>query len=155
MAKNFRVCSNWDIARCVDSFLCSYPGAVRLHVHRTSVVLPVDVARALSVRPALIQKAVETFYTRDALQLRVRPLICYSVDISDSHKAVHRISRFPPEPSVQCTVKMTGTAYAQLVGQKFYPPKVFGRFEEKEATPEWRRRDIGMKIVRTDNLLLV
>ena len=59
------------------------------------------------------------------------------------------MSRFPPEPSVTFTIKMTRTAYAQLMGQKFYPPKVFGRFEEREGTLEWRRKDIGMKIVRT------
>ena len=45
------------------------------------------------------------------------------------------------------TVRMTRTAYAQLVGQKFYPPKVFGRWLEQEGTAEWRWRDVGMKIV--------
>jgi hypothetical protein len=42
---------------------------------------------------------------------------------------------------------MTRTAYAQLVGQKFFPPKVFGQWKEVEGTPEWRWRDVGMKIV--------
>src|ERR1700735_5584039 len=57
------------------------------------------------------------------------------------------MSRFPPKPSVLRTVKMTRTAYAQLVGQKFHPPKIFGRLQEKEGTKEWRWRDIGMKVV--------
>jgi hypothetical protein len=43
---------------------------------------------------------------------------------------------------------MTRPAYAQLVGQKFHPPKAFGHWVEKEGTPEWKRKDIGMKIVR-------
>ncbi|KAI0076274.1 SGT1-domain-containing protein [Panus rudis PR-1116 ss-1] len=107
-----------------------YPGAARQHVHHTKAYLPVDVAKALFKNPSLVQKAVEAFYTRDALQLR----------------AAHRMSRFPPEPSVLTTVKMTRTSYAQLMGQRFYPPKVFGRWQENEGTPEWRRRDIGMKI---------
>lgn len=42
---------------------------------------------------------------------------------------------------------MTRTAYAQLLGQKFYPPKIFGRFEEREGTAAWRWRDVGMKLV--------
>lgn len=42
---------------------------------------------------------------------------------------------------------MTRTAYAQLVGQKFFPPKVFGNWKDKEGTDEWRWHDIGMKIV--------
>ncbi|TBU34976.1 SGT1 protein-domain-containing protein [Dichomitus squalens] len=110
--------------------ISGYPAASRQHVHVTKAYLPVDVARALAVNPALVQKAVETFYTRDALQLR----------------AAQKMSRFPPEPATLSTVKMTRTAYAQLLGQKFHPPKVFGRWEEREGTKEWRWRDVGMKI---------
>ena len=58
------------------------------------------------------------------------------------------MNRFPPRPDVLTPVIMTRTAYAQLVGQKFYPPKPFGRWEERPETPEWRWKDIGMKIVR-------
>ena len=57
------------------------------------------------------------------------------------------MSRFPPEPAVLSSVKMTRTAYAQLVGQKFHPPRVFGRWQEPEGSKEWRWRDVGMKIV--------
>ena len=37
---------------------------------------------------------------------------------------------------------------AQLVGQKFYPPKIFGRWTEPEESPEYKAKDLGMKIVR-------
>ena len=57
------------------------------------------------------------------------------------------MSRFPPKPATLSTVKMTRTAYAQLLGQKFHPPKVFGKWEEREGTKERRWRDVGMKIV--------
>lgn len=62
-------------------------------------------------------------------------------------KAANRMSRFPPEPSVLVSVRMTRTAYAQLVGQTFYPPKPFGRWQEPQGSSDWRRRDVGMKIV--------
>lgn len=62
-------------------------------------------------------------------------------------KAANRMNRFPPRPDVLTPLIMTRTAYAQLVGQKFYPPKVFGVFKEREGTKEWRWRDVGMKIV--------
>ena len=39
-------------------------------------------------------------------------------------------------------------AYAQLVGQKFHPPKIWDHWNEVEGTKEWRWRDIGMKLVR-------
>ena len=57
------------------------------------------------------------------------------------------MSRFLPSTCVLTSVKLTRTAYAQLVGQRFFPPKVFGQWKEVEGTPEWRWRDVGMKIV--------
>ncbi|KAH0838529.1 SGT1 protein-domain-containing protein [Lanmaoa asiatica] len=110
--------------------ISGYPGTAHNHVHTTMAYLPVDIVRALTVDQSLIQKPIETFYTRDAIQLR----------------AAHKMARFPPRPNVLCGVKMTRTAYAQLSGQKFYSPKIFGRFEEREGTAAWRWRDIGMKL---------
>jgi SGT1 protein len=49
-----------------------YPNNLSHHVHKAKAYLPVDIAKALSTDPALVQKAVEAFYTRDAAQLRVR-----------------------------------------------------------------------------------
>ncbi|KAL4243144.1 Ecd family protein [Abortiporus biennis] len=119
-----------EVEHAVNQRIRGYPAAAAQHIHNTNAYLPVDIAKALSINPYLVQKAIETFYTRDALQLR----------------AAHRMSRFTPEPSVLATIKMTRPAYAQLVGQKFYPPKVFGHLTAQEGTPEWRWRDIGMKI---------
>lgn len=58
------------------TFLCKftlyrYPMAAKQHIHRTKVYLPQDIALALYKDPSLVQKAVETFYTRDAIQMRV------------------------------------------------------------------------------------
>ncbi|EMD41652.1 hypothetical protein CERSUDRAFT_90221 [Gelatoporia subvermispora B] len=119
-----------DVEKAVLNRISGYPTASRQHVHKTKAYLPVEIAKALSVNPSLVQKAVETFYTRDALQLR----------------AAQRMTRFPPEPSVLKSVRMTRTAYAQLLGQKFHPSKVFGRWKESEGSREWRGRDVGMKI---------
>ncbi|KAF7320025.1 SGT1-domain-containing protein [Mycena kentingensis (nom. inval.)] len=118
------------IQNAIGKRINGYPAAAKNHVHRTKAYLPIDIARALSTDPTLVQKPVESFYTRDAIQLR----------------AAHRMSRFPPQPSVLTAVNMTRTAYAQLVGQKFFPPKVFGQWQERELTPEWRWRDVGMKL---------
>lgn len=59
------------------------------------------------------------------------------------------MSRFPPKPEALAHVKMTRTAYAQLLGQKFFPPKIFSHWTEKEGTNQWRWRDVGMKIVQS------
>ncbi|KAI0307939.1 SGT1 protein-domain-containing protein [Multifurca ochricompacta] len=108
-----------------------YPNGLSFHVHKTKAYLPIDIAKALSVNPALIQKAIEIFYTRDAVQLR----------------AAHKMTRFPPQPCVLRTVRLSRTAYAQSVGQRFHPPKVFGRsWQVNEGNPEWKWRDLGLKI---------
>ncbi|KAF8922270.1 SGT1 protein-domain-containing protein [Mucidula mucida] len=108
-----------------------YPEALNRHIHATNAYLPLDIAKALSMNSHLVQKAVEAFYTRDGVQLR----------------AAHKMTRFPPDTSVLSTVHMTRTAYAQLNGQKFFPPKVFGRWTATpEGSKEWRWKDIGMKI---------
>lgn len=132
--------------------MCSYPASLKNHVHVTKAHLPIDIVKALSVYPSLVQKAVEAFYTRDAIQLRVRsvkilhdPFTTHSLSLI--LQAAHRMSRFSPGGCELTSVKLTRTAYAQLVGQKFFPPKVFGQWKEMEGTPEWRWRDVGMKIV--------
>ncbi|KAG9124570.1 hypothetical protein FRC07_011088 [Ceratobasidium sp. 392] len=112
------------------SRVVKYPTALSQHVHRTKAYVPVDVARVLSTNPALVQRAVEAFYTRDVLQLR----------------AAQKMTRFPPKPDMLASVSMTRPAFAQLVGQVFHPPKIFGVWREGEGTPERRWRDIGMKI---------
>ncbi|KAG7099520.1 hypothetical protein E1B28_001363 [Marasmius oreades] len=119
-----------EVASLVWQRVAHYPSAARSHVHFAKAYIPEDVARALHADAPLVQKAVEAFYTRDAMQLRV----------------AHRMSRFTPSTSVLTTVRMTRAAYAQLEGQKFFPPKAFGQWQENEYTKEWRWRDIGMKI---------
>jgi len=64
------------------------------------------------------------------------------------------MSRFPPKPEALTHVKMTRTAYAQLLGQKFFPPKIFSRWTEQEGTNQWRWRDVGMKIVWSKSSLV-
>lgn len=51
--------------------ISGYPDAARNHVHTTMAYLPIDIVRALTVDQSLIQKPIEAFYTRDAIQIRV------------------------------------------------------------------------------------
>ncbi|KAF9056667.1 SGT1 protein-domain-containing protein [Panaeolus papilionaceus] len=119
-----------EVQRAVWQRIAGYPAAAKTHMHLTKAQLPADIVKALRGNASLIQRAVEAFYTRDSIQLRV----------------AHRMSRFPPSSSRLTTVRMTRTAYAQLVGQKFFPPKIFGQWTEPEGSKERRWKDLGMKI---------
>ncbi|TXT05023.1 hypothetical protein VHUM_03843 [Vanrija humicola] len=121
-----------EVESAVWERIACYPAALKTHQHRTKVYLPVPIAKALHEAPDLIQRAVEGFYVRDPAQLR----------------AAARMTHFPPSPSILTSVLMSRAAYAQLQGQVFHPPRVFG--------PEWhvpegeedehRWRDLGAKI---------
>ncbi|KAF8898419.1 SGT1 protein-domain-containing protein [Infundibulicybe gibba] len=119
-----------NVEKTVLRRISGYPSATRNHLQITKAYIPLDIARALSANPSLVQKAIETFYTRDAIQLR----------------SAHRMSRFAPDTSVLRNVRMTRTAYAQLLGQNFFPPKAFGRWPEAEDSRSKKWRSIGMKI---------
>jgi hypothetical protein len=69
----------------------------------TKAWLPHAVAKALSVNPALTQKPVETFYTRDAIQLRVRysPLLITDSDLNIQHSGSAQNGALPTRAS--CT----------------------------------------------------
>lgn len=103
--------------------------------------LPADIASALAHRPQLIAPAVQAFYERDPLQL----------------KACQAMARFSPgsAESEPVLVQMTRPLYGQLVAQRFYAPKPFERADwfkgATEGTAEHRRRDLGLKIVRSSD----
>jgi hypothetical protein len=60
------------------------------------------------------------------------------------------MTHFPPSPSVLSPVLLTRAAYAQLQGQVFHPPRVFGPewhvTEGEDRDDEKRWRDLGVKI---------
>ena len=73
MAANRRVCfSRRRKVHLETQNMNRYPATSQQHMHVARAYVPEDVAKALAVSPLLVQKAVETFYTRDGLQLRVR-----------------------------------------------------------------------------------
>lgn len=127
---NINTLAAFDIEHAALERTKKYPEAARQHIHHTKAYVPREIAMALLGSPELVQKAVETFYTRDALQMR----------------AAARMAKFSPVDSVLATVKLTRTAYAQLMSQKFYPPRSFGVWTDPEGSTERRRKDIGMKI---------
>lgn len=125
-----------------------YPRAMGDHLHRTKAYLPVQIAKVLSRGPELVQRAVEGFYVRDPAQLRVSSDCDIGHLVLTATQAAAKMSHFPPSPALLTSVLLTRPAYAQLQGQQFHAPRVFGpewhpREEDKD---ELRWRDIGVKI---------
>lgn len=60
------------------------------------------------------------------------------------------MTHFQPSPSILSSIRLTRAAFAQLQGQVFHPPRVFGPEwhvrEGADLEGERRWRDIGVKI---------
>lgn len=56
------------------------------------------------------------------------------------------MARFPPSTSSVVTIRLTRTAYAQLMGQRFNAPRIFRR-PLNQTAEESRWWDNGVKIV--------
>ena len=96
-----------------------YPAALASHQHTFVAYLPPPLAavcahtstpsRHRHTATSLTQKAIEAFACRDAAGTR----------------AAQKMSRFNPTDTTPISITVTRTAYAQMQGQRFYPPRTF------------------------------
>lgn len=63
------------------------------------------------------------------------------------------MEKFPPSPSITASVKMTKTLYAQLMNQRFHPPKPFKL--PPISSDKFKAAELGMKLVITRSLFNV
>ncbi|TPX49274.1 hypothetical protein SeMB42_g02655 [Synchytrium endobioticum] len=118
-----------DIQKAVFDRISEYPEKARQNIHHARVTIPRTLASVLSREPQLVAPAVEAFYMRDPIAMR----------------AIHRMERFPPSDSMDCTIPLTRTLYAQLVSQRFYAPKPF-KMPPVANSLEYKRAELGMKL---------
>ncbi|KZM27340.1 uncharacterized protein EKO05_0009441 [Ascochyta rabiei] len=91
--------------------LNNYPSAISENQHHATLPLPRKIAHILHTDPSYISPAVEAFYLRDPISLRLlQPEKSKSTLI------------FPPEDFVPVSVRFTKVLYAQLLGQHWNPP---------------------------------
>ncbi|KAF9701750.1 hypothetical protein EKO04_000861 [Ascochyta lentis] len=91
--------------------LNNYPSAISENQHHATLPLPRKVAHILHTAPSYISSAVEAFYLRDPISLRL-------LQPEKSKSALI----FPPEDFVQVSVRFTKVLYAQLLGQHWNSP---------------------------------
>lgn len=131
------------VRRAIEARLAPYANGSpsRLHHHTTLAYLTRKVARALAANPQLAQRVAEAFYTRDPRQLRDA---ARSSVFSPTSSAADDDLR-----SVLVPLTLTRTAYAQLRGQPFRPPKKFPAEwrADDESEAELARRSLGAKII--------
>ncbi|KAJ3186932.1 hypothetical protein HDU85_006969 [Gaertneriomyces sp. JEL0708] len=116
------------VQEALNARLAGYPERAQKNMHHAKMVVPRPIAHLLQHDPQLVAPAVEAFYTRDPLTM----------------KACFRMAKFPPADSVVITARMNRVQYAQLMSQRFHPPKPF-RLPPRNS-PEFKSHELGMKL---------
>lgn len=94
--------------------LNNYPSAISENQHHATLPLPRKVAHILHTNPSYVSSAVEAFYLRDPISLR----------LLQPEKSKTKLA-FPPEDFVSVSVRFTKVLYAQLLGQHWNPPSQY------------------------------
>ncbi|CAG8487327.1 12092_t:CDS:10 [Ambispora gerdemannii] len=118
------------IQKLVFTRIAEYPQKATQIIHHARAHIPKAIVHVLYHRPQLVAAAVEAFYTRDQLAM----------------KACYKMEKFPPSTSITTIVKMTKTLYAQLVSQRFHPPKPFKLPPPSEDAKAFKAAELGMKL---------
>lgn len=117
--------------------LNGYPQAISANQHHATLSLPRKVAHILRLNPSYISPAVEAFYLRDPVVLRL-------LDPGKTQKPC----TFPPEDFVEVSTRFTKVLYAQLLGQNWDPPGPYGdaveNLKKRGMAPE--KAEVGVKL---------
>ncbi|CAJ0850227.1 8897_t:CDS:10 [Entrophospora sp. SA101] len=120
--------ANDKIQQSAFNRIFEYPEKIKQNFHHTKCHIPRKIAHLLYYNPQLVAPAVEAFYTRDLVSL----------------KACQKMENFPPRSSMTVIVKFTKTLYAQLINQRFHPPKIF--IQPPINSEKYKAFDLGMKL---------
>ncbi|KAF2252454.1 SGT1 family protein-like protein Sgt1 [Trematosphaeria pertusa] len=125
--------------------LIGYPAAISDNQHHATLPLPRKVAHILHLNPSYIAPLVEAFYLRDPISLRLLQ--------PDKSK---RALVFPPEDFVDVSVRFTKVLYAQMLGQHWDPPDVFGTALEhlKKVGKPAEKAEFGIKMAAGMEMLV-
>lgn len=125
--------------------LNGYPSAISTNQHHATLPLPRKVAHILHLNPSYISPAVEAFYLRDPVALRL-------LQPEKSKKAL----AFPPEDFVEVSTRFTKVLYAQLLGQNWDPPSAHDvalqELKKPDKAPE--KAELAVKLVAGMEMLL-
>jgi hypothetical protein len=129
--------------------LRNYPSQITASMHHCPITIPRKLAYILHELPASIAPAVEAFYLRDPISLKL-------LQASDSALG------FPPDDLVTVSTRFTRILYAQLKSQEFPPPiswkEKFSRFYEGKADDpilgQLEKLKMGMKVTSGFEMLV-
>ncbi|KAF1982028.1 putative regulatory factor Sgt1 [Aulographum hederae CBS 113979] len=121
----------------------NYPQAISNNLHHSLIQVPRSLAFLLHEAPKHISPAIEAFYLRDAISLRLL------------QKKTPTSLRFKPADLVTASVRFPKVGYAQLKSQEFTPPPAWEDVTPPESDSKgYRQVEMGMKVACGFEMLL-
>jgi hypothetical protein len=122
--------------------LAPYPGQISASLHHAVLSIPRKLAFLLHYCPSSVAPAVEAFYLRDPIGLKI-------VQTSNASEL-----SFPPDDLVSVSVKFTKVLYAQLKSQLFDLPPAWKPVITKTKATDVPQLETAMKLATGFELLL-
>jgi hypothetical protein len=125
--------------------LDNYPAAITENQHHATLPLPRKVAHILHINPSYIAPAVEAFYLRDPVSIRL---------LQPEKSKLPLV--FAPDDFVEVSVRFTKVLYAQLLGQQWNPPPPWDSALEKlvKEGHTTEKAEVGVKVAAGMQILL-
>lgn len=124
--------------------LQKYPMQIENSMHHSLIVIPRKLAFILRDNASYISPAIEAFYLRDPVSLRL-------LRDADTQKLF-----FPPEDLVTMSVKFTRVGFAQVRSQQFIAPSQWAsHFSSEPDVQKSGRIETGMKVTCGFEMLLL
>jgi hypothetical protein len=120
----------------------NYPEKIRNSLHNALVTIPRKLAFILHRKPAYISPAIDAFYLRDPISMRVLK--------SPGSQSLH----FPPGDLVTMSVRFNRVGYAQIDGQHFQIPAFWESQIVRPDNPSTKSMDVGIKLTCGFEMLL-
>lgn len=131
-----------DVEAAAFARAFEFPSAAKQHHHRTLAYLPQRIARVLAVEPQLIANCVTSIQSRDVVSCRsASRLVHFAPPLQDSvRSASSNVSVHDNDAHVALySVRMTRHLYAQLLYDRFFPPRQLG-VDWQAAVEKYRLR---------------
>jgi SGT1 protein len=183
LANPLKAIAGDDIQAAIADRLRGYPKKAFRNMHCALTYLPPSAAAVLNAAPQLIASAVSAFYSRDSSEVvRASKMTFFAPEEVAAIRATSPTSATPQDASepgpvlarplipalIPMSVPMTRHLFAQLVQQRFLPPKSYAAFmppppistDPSKAikggvtAEEYQRYDLGLKIATGLEILM-
>eukprot|EP01027_Heterolobosea_sp_BB2_P019228 GEZU01027010.1.p1 GENE.GEZU01027010.1~~GEZU01027010.1.p1 ORF type:complete len:480 (-),score=117.29 GEZU01027010.1:375-1814(-) len=137
----------------INKRLTGYPEKAMMEsTHRVKCFIPTDIALILERNPQMVAHAIRAFYERDLIsQKYCQTMKKFTPTLVTTTTATTATENDKDKPTTTTTmafyrVRFTRCLYAQLIQQRFHPPKPFQGIVPPPTNKNYKAYELGMKL---------